>query len=234
MENLIPSLIVIAVCAVVIIAIFWFVNRNKVQQEQKIQEIASLRGWEYERIREPLAAGYRLRGTIDGIPWTLEGLTESNSREAGPGSSETSSSTRWISPAANPPGGMVVIGTRPPGSTTAAASMMGSTLVQAALRLMVGKDAFQISNLREVSAGSASFQQRYMVWAHSEADAQRLLSSSVESALLAWPVKLPLVVKLGPQGLEIRLAQRKVTSSIEMDGMVNLGRSLLDAWQSPK
>jgi len=234
MENLIPSLIVIAVCGVVIIAIFWLVNRNKVQQELKIKEIASLRGWEYERIQEPLAKGYRLRGVIDTIPWSLEGLTESNSHEAGPGSSETSSSTRWRSPAGNLPGGLVVIGPRTPGSTSAAAGMMGSALVQAALRLMVGKDASQISTLREANAGSASLQRRYMVWAHSEADAQHLLSSSVESALLAWPVKLPLVVKLGPQGLEIHLAQRKVTSPIEMDELASLGSRLLDAWQSPR
>ena len=225
----------IAITAVIVVAIFWFVNRNKVQQEQQIQKIAQpCAGWEYERIQERLATGYRMCGTINDIPWSLEGLTESIDHEAGPGSAETTSTTRWRSPVGNLPGGLVVIGPRTPGSTSAAAGMMGSALVQAALRLMVGKDASQISTLREANAGSDSLQRRYMVWAHSEADAQHLLSSSVESALLAWPVKLPMIIKLGPRGLEIRLTQRKVTSSIEMDGMVDLGRRLLDAWQSPR
>lgn len=232
MENLIPSLIVIAVSAVVIIAIFWFVNRNKVQQEQKIKEIASLRGWEYERIQEPLTAGYRLRGTSDGIPWTLEGLTESNSHEAGPGSSDVSSSTRWISPTANPPGGMVVIGTRPPGSTTAAASMMGSTLVQAALRLMLGDLADAVSSLKEVPAGSESFRQRFMVWAHDEQDANRLISSNTESALMAWPENLPVIIKLGPSGLEILHNKARLIKPAEINQFVELGYRLIDAWQS--
>jgi hypothetical protein len=232
MRDLVTSLIVIAATALVIVAIFWLVKRSKTRQEEKIKETASLRGWEYERIKQPLASGYRLRGTSGESAWLLEGIIESTSHEAGPGSPETTSSTRWFSASASLPGGMVVFGPRPAGSTSVIASSMGNMLVQAALRLMVGEGAAQISTLREIQSGSSSLQQRYMVWSHSDEDAQRLLSSSVESALLAWPVKVPLVAKLGPKGLEIRLAQHLVTNPAELDGLVDLGCRLLDAWQS--
>lgn len=232
MQNLMPSLLVIAGTAIIIIAILWIVQRNKVQQEQFIQGIASLRGWEYERIQQRLTAGYRLRGTIQSTPWILEAITKRPDHEADSGSVEAANTTRWLATPSHLPEALVAIGPRSPGSSAVLASPLGRSLAQAALSLMVGEDAAQVSRLHEVQVGSTGFQRRYMVWADTEADAQRLVSASVESALLAWPVKLPLVVKLGPMGMEIFLSNRKVSSSIEIENIVDLGRRLLTSWQS--
>jgi hypothetical protein len=70
-----------------------------------------------------------------------------------------------------------------------------------------------------------------MVWAHTEADARRLVSSSVESALLAWPKKSNLVIKLGPEGIHIRLPEQ-LSQPSAVDPLIDLGRCLLEAWQS--
>jgi hypothetical protein len=232
MENLIPSLIVIALCGVIIIAIFWLVNRNKVQQEQKIQEIASLRGWEYAAIREPLRSGYRLSGKHRGTDWVLEGIDEASGREAGPGSSEVSSTTCWQCQPAPLPGGMVAVGLRPSQNTAALSAAMSNTLIHAALRLMLGSQAGAVSSLKEVPAGSESFRQRFMVWAHDEQDANRLISSDTESALMAWPENLPVIIKLGPLGLEILHNKARLTKPAEINQLVELGCRLIDAWQS--
>ena len=234
MQDIIITLIVIVVTAILVGAIFWFVHQHKVQQEQLFVNTSSLRGWAYERIEQRLTSGFRLRGTAAGAAWELLSLRESTGREAGPGSSNVTVSTTWSSVPANPPGGLAMIGLRPAISAenaSAVAACMGSMVVQSALRLMLGSDAaHQLSSMQEVEAGSASFRQRYMVWAHTEADARRLVSSSVESALLAWPKKLSLVIKLGPEGIHIRLPEQ-LSQPSAVDPLIDLGRHLLEAWQ---
>ncbi len=232
MENLIPSLIVIALTAVGVAALFWFLHQNKVKKEEQILNHANLHGWSYEAIREPLRSGYRLSGKYRETDWVLEGIDEASGRDAGPGSSEVSSTTCWQCQPAPLPGGMVAVGLRPQGNTTAFASVMSNTLIQAALRLMLGDLADAVSSLKEVPAGSESFRQRFMIWARDEQDANRLISSDTESALMAWPENLPVIIKLGPSGLELLHNKARLTKPAEINQFVELGCRLIDAWQS--
>jgi len=97
---------------------------------------------------------------------------------------------------------------------------------------MLGNQANAVSSLKEVPAGSGSFRQRFMVWAHNEPDADRLVSSDIEATLLAWPVQIPLIIKLGPSGLELLHNKDQLTKPAEINPFVELGCRLIDAWQS--
>lgn len=232
MNDLIVSAVVTILTGLGIGAIFWFVHQNKLKQEELIRNNANLRGWDYEAVREPLRSGYRLHGSHNDVEWMLEGINHSASREAGPGSSEVSSTTRWHCLPAPLPGGVTAIGPRPAVNTASLAGAMSSTIVQAALRLMLGDQASAVAAMKEVTAGSGSFQQRYMVWAQDEQDAVRLVSSDVEAALMAWPDKLPLIIKIGPSGMEILHKEARLTRPADLNAFVDLGCRLLDAWQS--
>jgi hypothetical protein len=71
-----------------------------------------------------------------------------------------------------------------------------------------------------------------MVYAHSQDDARRLLSRGVEFALLDWPARRQLAIKLGGSDLSILLPGLRITEIDQAEEIVDLGVRLATAWQS--
>ena len=223
MGDLIPSLIVIAVTGLVVGLIFYLVHRNKTAKEKAIRDLAAANGWTYEPVVERLASGFRLRKGS----WVIEALTISSSNsEAGPGSSTTSSSTRWFSGEPRLSEGMVLIGPRQPEVNLGNVS---SFLMQAALRLMIGPDTKDVAGIQQVELGSLALMQRFMVWTNREEAAKKLLSQQVESTLINWSNKLLPVVKFSPSGLEVSVKEARLCKEADLFALVKLGNALLDA-----
>ncbi len=223
MGDLIPSLIVIAITGLVVGLIFYLVHRNKTAKEKAVRDLAAANGWVYEPVSERLSSGFRLRKGN----WVIESLTTSSSNsEAGPGSSTTSSSTRWACAEPRLPDGMVLIGPRQPEVNLGNVS---SFLMQAALALMIGPDAKNAEGIQQVELGSLALMRRFMVWTNREEAARKLISQQVESALVNWSNKLLPVVKFSPAGLEVSVKQARLYQEADLYALVKLGNALEDA-----
>ncbi len=211
MDDITLNLIVLAVLAILGGLVFFLVRRKQAQNEQELIQLATERGWKYETIREPLAWGLKLTSPR----WTLEALSRSSGQEAGPGSSDVSMLTTWHAPA---PGSTFLIGAR---TSTANLGGMGEMLTRQVLQLALGADA---SGLSEIRAGSAAFQQKYMLWAQNPAEIR--LSPALESALLNWKGPQPLI-KRTSAGLTIELRGVRLSKPAEIRALAQLGEILL-------
>lgn len=223
MEDLIPSLVVLAVTAVVVGLIFWLVAQNKKKREQAVQTLASLNGWIYEPVNERLLSGYRLRKG----DWMIEALNESTGHSNDTsGSSSVTSFSRWFSSEAKLTDGIILIGPRQPEVNLAG---MGDFLLQAALKLMIGSDADQAGGIQQVELGSLDLMNRYMVWTNRAEAAEKILDQGVEIALLNWPGSIPLVVKLSAAGLEVKVQGKRLYKEQEIHALMKIGSALLDS-----
>ena len=223
MDDLIPSLFVIAVTGLVVGLIFILVHRNKTAKEKVVKDLAAANGWVYEAVSERLSSGFRLRKGN----WVIESLTTTSSKsEAAPGSSTTSSCTLWFCAQPCLPDGMVLIGPRQPEVNL---GNISSFLMQAALALMIGPEAKNAEGIQQVELGSLALMGRFMVWTNREEAAKKLISQQVESALINWPNKLLPVVKFSPSGLEVSVKEARLYKEADLYALVKLGNALEDA-----
>ncbi len=220
MDDLTVSLLVVLGTGLVVAFIFLAVARAKKQKLAQIQQLAREKGWAYEAVRERLGAGYRLRGP----GWTFEALTTSTGGPEAEGSSNVTSSTRWESDRAALPGHTLLIGER---VGHPALGPLADTLLQQALKMILGDEAADAEGLSEIPAGSQTFQQRYMLWATDPADAERVLTPQVERVLLDWPLKPLPIVRLTPRGLRIDILHRRVEDLKEVEAIITLGKLLM-------
>jgi hypothetical protein len=212
MDDITLNLLVFAAFILVGGIIFFLVRRKQAGNEQKIVQLAAERGWKYESIREPLAWGMRLASP----GWTLESISRSSGREAGPGSSDISMLTTWH---ADAPGSTLFLGSR---SSPVNLGGFGSMLMQQMLQLALGEEA---AGLKEVPVGGEAFRKRYMLWAQNPVDAQQIITPSVMSALLAWK-RQPLLIKRTSEGLTIELRGAHLKTTADIQSLVRLGEML--------
>jgi hypothetical protein len=219
MDDLVLNLVVLAVFAIAAVTLFGVARRRQALREQALRQAAAQRGWNYQPVREPLAWGLR----ISSPRWAIESLSRSAGVESGPGSSNIQESTRWQ---ADCPGRAVLVGPRLPGSTLQGP---GLALAQFMIVQAIGPEA---NGLHEVEAGSSTLRQRYSLWAQEPQDAQALISPAVESALLGWKGKEP-VIKRTQAGLSIEINGSRITKVEEIEALVQLGEALLSASANP-
>jgi len=212
MDDITLNLLVIAVLAITGGLVFLIVRRKQAHTEQELRQLAAESGWKVESIREPLAWGLK----ITSPRWTLEALSRSSGRESGPGSSDVAMLTTWHAPA---PGSTLLIGPR---ASTANLGGMGEMLTRQVLQLALGADA---TGLTEIQAGSAAFQQKYMLWAQNPANAR--LSPNLETTLFNWKGSQPLI-KRTSEGLTIELRGVRLAKPAEIRALVALGEILLE------
>jgi hypothetical protein len=216
MDDITLNLIVLAVFALIGGLIFFLVRRKQAENGQKIIQMAAEHGWTYESIREPLTWGLRLKSPR----WTLEAISRSSGKEAAPGSSDVAMSTTWQ---ADAPGSTLLIGER---TSQASLGGFGDLIVRQVLQLALGADA---AGLAEVQAGSEAFRKAYMLWAQNPTEIP--LTSSIESALLAWKGVKPLI-KRTSEGLTIELRGVRLQKADEIYVIIQLGETLLAALKS--
>ena len=216
MNDILLNLFVLAVFAIIAVGILLFVRSKQAEQKEEIQRMAAERGWSYESLREPLAWGERIKGAN----WTLEAISTSSGRETGPGSSDVSMKTTWK---ADAPGSTLLIGK---GSAQANLGAMGDALTQKVLKMALGADAY---DLVEVEVGSPEFRSQYMVWAQEPAEAGKLVSPSLQAALMQWKGEPP-VIKRTSQGLIIEVHGVHLKKPDELTAIIQIGELLLDKY----
>jgi hypothetical protein len=95
--------------------------------------------------------------------------------------------------------------------------------------LMIGNEEKYTEGIQRLELGSIELMDRYMVWTNREAAAKKLIDDQLETALRAWPLKMPPVVKLSPQGLEIKIQGQRLYKEQDITALVKLGNTLLDS-----
>ena len=157
MDDIVSSLIVVAITGVVVILIFWLVARQKKQREATLKNMASMNGWIYESVNEPSVKGYRLRKG----DWLIEGLNEATmTHTENTGSSNVTSMTRWFSKEIRLTDGIILIGPRQPEINLGA---MGDFVMNVALQKLLGDEAQNAKGIERVELGSLELMQRYMI-----------------------------------------------------------------------
>ena len=224
MDDIVSSLIVVAITGVVVILIFWLVARQKKQREATLKNMASMNGWIYESVNEPSVKGYRLRKG----DWLIEGLNEATmTHTENTGSSNVTSMTRWFSKEIRLTDGIILIGPRQPEINLGA---MGDFVMNVALQKLLGDEAQNAKGIERVELGSLELMQRYMIWTNQVETAKELLTMNVENALLNWPAKkVPPVIKYSYAGMEIKVQGFRIYDEQELYALIKIGNMLLDA-----
>lgn len=240
MNEILVGLILSLGAALLAGGLLWLDRQRKAQQTARLLTTAAERGWECIPLHGGQITGYHLRGTTRGFRWELETTLAMAPAASGSGAtSHQTRHTRWQSPDAVCNEGLVLVGphSRATSANPPALESLGGLagmVVRQALEWMLGQDAAYLADLREVPLGSSSFRERYMIWARDERVARRLLTTDAERVLTGWPAKLPLVVKLGPRGLQIDLRDAQLLAGADLDQLVDLGIRLAAAWQTER
>ncbi len=213
MNEILLNLVVFAVMALVAGIILLVVLRKQQQSDQQLQQFVQQNGWQYEPLRGRLEKGFR----ITAAGWTLEGISRSSDTDANAGSSNMEQKTTWTSPQ---PGTTILVG---PQTAQVNLGAMGEMLQLQVIHAALGGDA---AGVQQVQVGSPAFQKRYMVWAQSVEQADRLLTPGVQSALLNWTKVAPLI-KRTSAGITIELKGVHLKKTEEILNLVRLGESLL-------
>jgi len=213
MNDIILNLLVFTGFLVIAGIIFFLVFQHQKRENQKLNQLTQQKGWQIEHIQEPLAKGIK----IIAPEWTLEAVSRSSGTEAGPGSTDMEQKTTWY---ANRPGSTILIGAK---TSQVDLGMAGEMLLKQVMQSALGKDA---TGIEEVQIGSSAFQKQFMVWAQDIDEADKLLTPSVQSALLNWKKTLPLI-KRTSSGITIELKGTHLRKPDEITALVHLGELFL-------
>ncbi len=214
MSDIASGLIVAAATAVVVAVIFICSGRAKTRKIEVLRELCRQRGWTYERLGGTLAHGHRIAG--DG--WSFEAVSRSSGREAGPGSSEWGHETRWDAAGEDPGRGTFILGSRLGGRLLDVTRMPPALLAR-----FLGEEAV---TMRPFAAGER-LDARYVLFAREAPPAMGFLDGRTEDLLLAWPARLPLVVRSSPARLSLRVLNVRLEKPAEVAALVELGQSLV-------
>lgn len=211
MDDITLNLIVIAVIGLLAGVIFLLVRQRQAQAEQALIQFAAENGLKYEKMRTPLASGFRL----DGPGWSLESVSRSSGQPTGEtGSSNIRLDTLWRT---DLPGSVLLIGER---MSNAALGGFGEMLMRQFLQMALGSEA---DGLLEVQAGSAEFRQKYVVVAKTPESFRP--GPALESALLNWRGQKPLIRRT-TDGLDIEIRGARLEKPEELLQLIHLGKIL--------
>jgi hypothetical protein len=213
MSDVQSGLIVAAVTAVAVAGIFFWAGRSAQRKIAALQELCRRHGWAYESLAGRLQRGQRIAG--DG--WTLEAVSRSSGREAGPGSSDWDHVTLWSAHGEDPGRGTFIIGLNP-GGTRDLPRLSADLFAR-----FLGPEA---AGMRPYPAGGR-LEPRFVLLAREAPPAMGFLDGRSQELLAAWPAALPLVVRSSPARLELRLTGRRLEKPEDVERLVKLGQSFL-------
>ena len=212
MNDALLNILVITVTLILIAGIFIVVNRRKQAQELQIKQLADEHGWQVFFIRESLRSGF----VITNSTWRFESTATSSGRESGPGSTDISLCTTWTT---SLPGSPVYIGSKTKGANLSGMIGRGA---QTLLQYMTGST---MQNLSALQVGNRQLCERYTIFAQDETAARQLLSTEVESRLLAW-TGMPLLIRQDANGLAVEINGFQGKKPDEILPIIQLGQAL--------
>lgn len=219
MQDITVSLIIFAVAAALIAALFAAKAAQLRAQRLALQAYCAAHGYACAEVAERLKSAFVIRG--DG--WVLESATVMAERASESGSPDAALSTRWQSDTDAPCPHALRLGTalgphNPPGGLALAA------LAAAAFSPAGGATS-------PVSLGPA-LDARFVLLAQPGATAA-LLGPEVPGILAAWPEGWPLAVAVQPDGIRIDLQGKRLKTAQELDTLITLGLALRAQLQAP-
>jgi hypothetical protein len=214
MNDMVSGLIVAAVTAVAVAAIFIWTQRAKNRKIEALRSLCVRHGWNYEHLSGPRHHGHR----ITGDSWQFEAVSRSAGRETAPGSSDWGHSSRWMTTGEDPGRGTFMLGSRLGGMLDI------SRVPPSLLSRFLGDEA---AGLRTYAAGER-LDPRYVLFSREEPPAMGVLSSRAEELLLAWPLKLPLVVRSSPARLSLQVMNQRLEKPEDVARCIELGLSLAE------
>ncbi|MBN1537201.1 MAG: hypothetical protein JW908_10755 [Anaerolineales bacterium] len=125
--------------------------------------------------------------------------------------------TTWFS---KRPGSTILIGAK---TSQLDLGMAGEMLIKQVIHAALGNDA---AGIEEVQIGSSAFQKQFMVWAQDIDEADKLLTPSLQSALINWG-KVPPLIKRTSSGTTIELKGIHLRKPDEITALAHLGELLL-------
>lgn len=218
MEDLIPSLIVIACTVLAVALIFYFTRRAKRQRMAQIQALAVQQGWRFEQVKQKLVSGYRLIGKN----WMMESMIIAQGPDVEPHLSNIHQYSVFTSEVLSLLGRNLLIG---PAEKGVQLGEFGKMLQQKVIEKFLGPSGVGVHS---VQVGSSTFLQKFMILANEEADARRILSPKGEALLLGWQGTQP-VIKVTNSGLEMRVEGTYIQKPEDIQKFVELGKSFLSA-----
>ncbi len=223
MSDLISGLIVVGITGLVVGLIFILVYINGKKRDEAMQMLASRNGWIYEKIKERLKSGYKLRKH----DWTIEAVNESSGNsESSSGSSTVSSITRWFSDVAKLREGIVMIGNRVPDVFM---NRLGTAVLLSASGMLNPKEAEMIKDIHPLELGSLELMKRFMIWTNQEEEAKRMVNTDVENCLLNLPKTLQVMIRYSFEGIEVRVQGKRLYQEQDLNALVKLGTALINA-----
>lgn len=220
MSELAGGLLVILGTLIFIGILILVVKKRNTDTTQSIQMLATNKGWRYEKVEDSLSSGYRLHGR----DWTYEAVKSTSSTSSAPGSSEIFTVSRWFSRQVFFEPGILLIGPKQPNIEL---GRIGDVIRQGMLHLMIGKEADDALGIEEALIGRMALHERYMIWTNQEEKAREVLTVEVENALILYPGKIPPVVKLNSDGLEVKVLSQQLEKPEEITGVIAIGEAFL-------
>ncbi len=212
MNDMVSGLIVAAVTAVAVAAIFFWTGRVKNRKIEALRSLCIQRGWNYERVSGSRHHGHRITG--DG--WVFEAISRSGGRETAPGSSDWAHSSQWRAVGEDPGRGTFMLGSR-----------LGGMLDLSRMppQLLIRYLGDEIAGLRPFAAGER-LDARYVLFAGEKPPALGFLEARSEDLLLAWPGKRPIVVRSSPARLSLTALNQRLEEPQAVAAFIELGQSL--------
>jgi hypothetical protein len=220
MSDLTISILVIFGTGLLLGILFWVLHNKKQAIEVEIQTLAIQKGWVYEKIDDRLATGYR----ISKSGWVFEAVKTSTGSSNDSSTTEFSQHSHWWTNQIRFNPGILLIGPKQPEIDLGG---IGDVIKQAALRLMIGKEADDALGIEEVLIGRMSLREHFSVYTNQEENAKTFLTPEVEDALLRYPNKLKPVVKINPEGLEVKLHTQMLKNPTEIEALIAIGEAFL-------
>lgn len=232
MSDLMLNLTVLGVLAVLSVVIFLYLRRRKQLKDEMFQQAAQERGWQVERIQKPFESGYKIKGKNAGSSWVLETIAETSSNDSGQTSSSVSYRTNWWTDEITMSEGAIVIGPISNQGDIRLINQFGAGLLQAGLRVMLGKESQWAAELTPIQAGSAVFLKKYLCLGKQMDQIQNFLRPEVEKILLKLADRHKVVVMLRSSGLVVNLPHEQLLDPNELDQIIDLGKVIALTWKS--
>jgi len=214
MNDAVSGLLVAAVTAALVASIFLWSARAKKGRIEALRSLCAQRGWKYAGDSGPLRHGH----AIAGEGWVFEAVSLSSGREAAPGSSDWDHSTQWR-----------VTGEDPGRSTFALGPRLGGLADFSRMppRLLSRFLGDEVAGLQPADPGER-LAARYVLFAPEKSRPRDLFPVRAEELLLAWPAKLPLLVRSSPARFQVQVMNKRLEKPEEVARFIELGESLLE------
>jgi hypothetical protein len=109
-------------------------------------------------------------------------------------------------------------------------SALGSTIIQMALRIMIGKDAEWVNNLSQVDISHTTLGKKFLAFTDKENNITQLITPAVEKAVINLQGNIEPIIIWNESGLVIKVLNQDYEDPEVWKALIELGKILLRDW----